>query len=73
MTALLAVFLAIQMPKDCYVPWIYWVVVVFLSVAGNLLTDNLSNTHIQSPPEPESDHPSTINGFRRESAFVTKA
>ena len=43
MTALLAVFLAIQMRKDRYVPWIYWVVVVFLSVVGTLLTDNLSD------------------------------
>lgn len=43
MTALLAVFLVVQMRKDRYVPWIYWVVVVFLSVVGTLLTDNLSD------------------------------
>ncbi|MDQ2879595.1 MAG: hypothetical protein M3R41_11045, partial [Pseudomonadota bacterium] len=43
MAALLAVFLVIQMRKDRYVPWIYWVVVVFLSVVGTLLTDNLSD------------------------------
>lgn len=43
MTVLLAVFLAIQMRKDRYVPWVYWVVVVFLSVVGTLLTDNLSD------------------------------
>jgi uncharacterized membrane-anchored protein len=43
MSALLAVFLTIQMRKDRYVPWIYWVVVVFLSIVGTLLTDNLSD------------------------------
>jgi uncharacterized membrane-anchored protein len=43
MAALLAVFLIIQMRKDRYVPWIYWVVVVFLSIVGTLLTDNLSD------------------------------
>lgn len=43
MTALLAIFLAIQILKDRYVPWVYWVVVVFLSVVGTLLTDNLSD------------------------------
>ena len=43
MTVLLAIFLAIQMRKDRYVPWIYWLVVVLLSVVGTLLTDNLSD------------------------------
>ncbi|WP_084251333.1 COG4705 family protein [Sphingomonas pruni] len=43
MTVLLAVLLAIQMRKDRYVSWVYWVVVVFLSVVGTLLTDNLSD------------------------------
>ena len=43
MAAGLAVFLAIQMRQDRYVPWIYWMVVVFLSVVGTLLTDNLSD------------------------------
>jgi uncharacterized membrane-anchored protein len=43
MAGLLAVFLAIQMRKERYVPWIYWVVVVLLSVVGTLLTDNLSD------------------------------
>lgn len=41
MTGLLALFLAFQMRKDCYVPWVYLVVVVLLSVVGTLLTDNL--------------------------------
>ena len=39
----LAVFLVIQMRRDRYIPWIYWMVVVFLSVVGTLLTDNLSD------------------------------
>lgn len=39
----LAVFLVIQLRQDRYVPWIYWMVVVFLSVVGTLLTDNLSD------------------------------
>jgi uncharacterized membrane-anchored protein len=43
MAALLAAFLIIQMRKDRYVPWIYWVVVVILSIVGTLLTDNLSD------------------------------
>ncbi len=43
MTGLLALFLALQMRKDRYVPWVYWVVVVLLSVVGTLLTDNLSD------------------------------
>ncbi len=43
MAAGLAIFLVIQMHQDRYVPWIYWMVVVFLSVVGTLLTDNLSD------------------------------
>jgi uncharacterized membrane-anchored protein len=43
MTVLLVVFLAIQMRNDRYVPWQYWVVVVFLSVVGTLVTDTLSD------------------------------
>lgn len=39
----LAIFLMIQMRQDRYIPWIYWMVVVFLSVVGTLLTDNLSD------------------------------
>lgn len=37
-------FLALQMRQDRYVPWIYWVTVVFLSIVGTLLTDSLSDT-----------------------------
>ena len=43
MLVLLGLFLALQMRQDRYVPWIYWMVVVFLSIVGTLLTDNLSD------------------------------
>ncbi|MEO5809259.1 MAG: hypothetical protein ABIR51_04205 [Sphingomicrobium sp.] len=39
----LVFFLVLQMKQNRYVPWIYWMVVVFLSVVGTLLTDNLSD------------------------------
>lgn len=42
--AVLAIFLVIQMRQNRYVPWIYWVTVVLLSIVGTLLTDNLSDT-----------------------------
>ena len=42
--AVLAIFLVIQMRQDRYVPWIYWITVVLLSVVGTLITDNLSDT-----------------------------
>lgn len=41
MSALLAVFLFIQMRARKYVPWLYWVVVVLISIVGTLITDNL--------------------------------
>ena len=37
-------FLVLQMRQRRYVPWIYWVSVVFLSIVGTLLTDSLSDT-----------------------------
>jgi uncharacterized membrane-anchored protein len=37
-------FLVIQMRQTRYVPWIYWVTVVFLSIVGTLLTDSMSDT-----------------------------
>lgn len=37
-------FLALQMRQNRYVPWIYWVCVVFLSIVGTLITDTLSDT-----------------------------
>ena len=43
MTGLLALVLIIQMRNDRYVPWQYWLVVVFLSVVGTLLTDTLTD------------------------------
>lgn len=43
MVALLALVLTMQTRKDRYVPWIYWVVVVLLSVVGTLLTDLLTD------------------------------
>lgn len=43
MVVLLVVALAIQLRQTRYVPWIYWLVVVFLSIVGTLLTDNLSD------------------------------
>ncbi len=43
MTILLLVFLTIQMRMKHYVPWSYWLVVVFLSIVGTLITDTLSD------------------------------
>src|SRR6476660_5914368 len=40
---LLVIALAIQFRQDRYVPWIYWLTVVFLSVVGTLITDNLTD------------------------------
>lgn len=41
MGMLLLAFLFVQMRANRYVPWIYWVTVVLLSIFGTLLTDNL--------------------------------
>lgn len=41
MGALLAVFLFIQVRAQKYVPWLYWIAVVLISVVGTLITDNL--------------------------------
>lgn len=41
MSALLAVFLLIQVRAGKYVPWLYWLAVVLISVVGTLITDNL--------------------------------
>ncbi len=38
---LLAVFLAVQLRSRQYVPWLYWLNVVLISVVGTLITDNL--------------------------------
>ena len=37
-------FLVLQMRQSRYVPWIYWISVVFLSIVGTLLTDSMSDT-----------------------------
>jgi uncharacterized membrane-anchored protein len=42
-TVVLLGFLWLQLRQDRYVPWIYWVTVVFLSIVGTLITDNLSD------------------------------
>lgn len=41
MSALLAVFMFMQLRDRKYVPWLYWLVVVLISVVGTLITDNL--------------------------------
>lgn len=41
MSGLLAVFIAFQLKARRYVPWLYWVVVVLISVVGTLISDNL--------------------------------
>lgn len=41
MGALLVLALTMQMRFRKYVPWIYWVTVVLISVVGTLITDNL--------------------------------
>lgn len=43
MGALLIAALVLQFRKDRYVPWIYWVSVVLISVVGTLITDNLTD------------------------------
>lgn len=43
MVALLVAALAAQLRKRRYVPWIYWLSVVLISVVGTLLTDNLTD------------------------------
>ena len=43
MAALLLAALVGQFRKDRYVPWIYWVSVVLISVVGTLITDNLTD------------------------------
>lgn len=41
MGAMLLIFLLIQLRSGKYVPWVYWITVVLLSVFGTLITDNL--------------------------------
>ncbi len=41
MSGLLVGALALQTVQSRYVPWIYWLAVVFISIVGTLITDNL--------------------------------
>jgi len=41
MSAFLAVFLVMQLRSKKYIPWLYWTVVVLVSIVGTLITDNL--------------------------------
>lgn len=41
MAGLLSVFLFMQLRARKYVPWLYWVNVVLISIVGTLITDNL--------------------------------
>ena len=43
MAALLLGALALQLAQRRYVPWIYWLTVVLISVVGTLITDNLTD------------------------------
>ncbi len=43
MGTLLIVALLLQIAATQYVPWRYWIAVVFLSIFGTLVTDNLSD------------------------------
>ena len=45
MLGLLVLALIIQVAARTYVPWKYWIAVVFLSVFGTLVTDNLSDNY----------------------------
>ena len=45
MAALLVIALIIQIAARRYVPWKYWLAVVFLSIFGTLVTDNLSDNY----------------------------
>ncbi len=44
-SAALVVALVVQFRADRYVPGIYWLAVVLISVVGTLLTDNLTDAH----------------------------
>lgn len=41
MAGILVVVLALQFAQRRYVPWVYWSVVVLISIVGTLVTDNL--------------------------------
>lgn len=41
MGGLLLVSLFVQLRSEKYVPWLYWITIVFISIFGTLVTDNL--------------------------------
>jgi uncharacterized membrane-anchored protein len=41
MSFFLAIFLVMQLRSKKYIPWLYWSVVVLVSIVGTLITDNL--------------------------------
>ena len=43
MSALLAISLFRQLRAKAYVPWLYWMTVLLISVVGTLITDNLTD------------------------------
>ena len=43
MSALLILILFLQFRSRKYIPWIYWLAVVLLSIVGTLITDNLTD------------------------------
>lgn len=45
MTGLLIIVLFLQFKKKEYVPWVYWLTVVLISVVGTLFTDNLVDNY----------------------------
>jgi uncharacterized membrane-anchored protein len=43
MSILLAIFLYVQVKSKTYIPWLYWMTVVLVSIIGTLITDNLTD------------------------------
>ena len=43
MSVLLVALLFAQIRSNKYIPWLYWITVVFVSIVGTLITDNLTD------------------------------
>jgi uncharacterized membrane-anchored protein len=43
MGVLLIAILVVQFRRDRYVPWVYWLTVVMISIVGTLITDNMTD------------------------------
>ena len=43
MGAVLVGFLVVQVKAKTYIPWLYWLTVVLVSIVGTLITDNLTD------------------------------